>query len=135
MFRDAALGEGIAGDQFSNESLQAVTIPGDGFHQVIHHDFVIAFKLATQGIGQQFLRQGTGELSLARGDDGFQFPGRREEFPARKFTRSVNQPSGIVSITPAPNRVKILKTEPDGVKNLMAIGTNGIRAVQLGALT
>src|SRR5262245_36136879 len=52
LFRDPALCERITRDDFSNESLHAIAVLGDVFHQVIHHDFVIAFQLAAQGIGQ-----------------------------------------------------------------------------------
>jgi hypothetical protein len=43
---DSAESEGIAGDDFSNEGLHPVVVTSDCFHQVIHHNFVIAFQLA-----------------------------------------------------------------------------------------
>ena len=58
------MGEGIAGDDFGDERLHAVAILGDGFHQLIHHDFVIAFQLAAQGIGQQFSSQVARKVTL-----------------------------------------------------------------------
>ena len=69
LFLDSTVNEGIAGDDFGNESLHAIAVFGDGFHQAIHHDFVIAFKLAAQGIGQKFLRQRPGKIGRSRGDE------------------------------------------------------------------
>src|ERR1700677_2683754 len=46
LFLDPTMNEGIAGDNFGNESLHAVAVFGDGLHEAIHDDFVIAFKLA-----------------------------------------------------------------------------------------
>ena len=70
------MSERIAGHNFGDESLHTIAVLNDDFHQMIHHDFVVTFKLAAQGIGQQFLRQVTGEVIRPRGDDGFQFFGR-----------------------------------------------------------
>src|SRR6266550_3411511 len=70
LFLDPAMSERIAGHDFGDESLHTIAVLGDGFHQMIHHNFVVTFKLAAQGIGQQFLRQVTGKVATSRGDDG-----------------------------------------------------------------
>ena len=56
-------------------------------------------------------------------------------FPARKFARRINRLAIAVLLTPPPDGVEVLQTEPDRVKDLMAISADGIRAVQLGTLT
>ena len=104
-------------------------------HQVIHHDFVVAFQLAAQGIGQQFLRQVAGKIIGSSGDDGFQFFGARKTLSARQFARRINRLAIAVPVTPAPDGIEVLQTKPDRVEDLVAIGADGIRAVQLGALT
>ena len=43
--------EGVTGDDRSDECLHAVAILSDLLHQIIHHDFVIAFQPSAQGIG------------------------------------------------------------------------------------
>ena len=100
--------ERIAGHDFGDESLHTIAVLDDGFHQMIHHDFVVTFKLAAQGIGQQFLRQVAGKVTRSPGDDGFQFFGRNKMFSTRKFARGINRPSGIIMVAPPPNRIKIL---------------------------
>ena len=61
------MSERIAADNFGDESLHAITVFGDGFNQAIHHDFVVTFKLAAQGIGQQFFCQVTGKITCSSG--------------------------------------------------------------------
>jgi len=48
----------------------AVPIAGHLTHQVIHHDFIVAFQLAAQGVGQQFLYQIAGNVDVSSGDVG-----------------------------------------------------------------
>ena|ERR1043166_608348 len=43
---DPPIHERIAGHDFGDERLHAIAVPGDGFHQMIHHDFVVSFKFA-----------------------------------------------------------------------------------------
>ena len=50
--------EGVAGDDFGDECLHPIIVLGDGFHQVIHHDLVIAFRIYFAGI-LAMLRGGT----------------------------------------------------------------------------
>ena len=55
-FRDpwlmnAMIDEGIAGDDLADQGLHTIVVFGNGLHQVIHHDLVIAFELAAEGIG------------------------------------------------------------------------------------
>src|SRR5258708_4834943 len=57
LFLDPSMGERIAGHNFGDESLHTIAVPGDGCNQMVHHDFVVTFKLAAQGIRQQFLSQ------------------------------------------------------------------------------
>src|SRR4051812_45329708 len=66
---DTTLSERVARDDLGDQGLHMIAIFGDGFHQAIHHNFVIALELTTERIGQQFLRQVPGELGLLGGDD------------------------------------------------------------------
>src|SRR5712672_3283257 len=75
-FQDAMIDERIAGDDPGDERLHTVAILGDGLHEMIDHDFVVAFELPAKGVGQQFLREVPRELVLPRGDDDLQFLGR-----------------------------------------------------------
>ena len=65
------MGERIAGYDFGNEGLHTIAVLADVFQQMIHYDFVVTFKLAAQGIGQQFFRQVPGKLIRSGGEDGF----------------------------------------------------------------
>src|SRR5580765_5513936 len=98
LFLDSAMSERIAGHNFSNECLHTIAVPGDGFHQIIHHDFVVTFKLTAQRIGQQFLSHVAGKVALSPGDDGFQLFGRREAFSTGKFARGIYRPTGIILV-------------------------------------
>src|SRR5712671_4323736 len=102
------MSERIAGHNFGDESLHTIAVPGDSCNQMIHHDFVVTFKLPAQGIRQEFLSQVTGKVTLSRRDDGFQFFGRRKTLSTRKFARWVNRPSGIIVVAPSANGIKIL---------------------------
>ncbi len=53
---------------------------------------------------------------------------------AGKFARRIDRASGIVLITPAPDGIEVLQAEPDGVEDFVAVGANGVRAMQFGAL-
>ena len=128
------MSERIAGHNLGDESLHTIAVFGDGCNQLIHHDFVVTFKLAAQGIGQQFLRHVTGKVVRSRGDDGFQLFGRSEVFSTGKFARGINRPSGIILVAPPPDGVKILQAKADGIKDLVAIGASGILDVQFRAL-
>src|SRR6476646_11612907 len=110
------MSERIAGHDLGDKSLYTIAVPGDGFQQMIHHDFVVTFKLAAQGIGQQFLRHIAGKVTRPRGDDGFQLFGRSKSFSTRKFARSVNRPSRIILVAPPPDGIKILETKADWIK-------------------
>src|SRR5438045_2897924 len=46
LFLDPAMSERVAGHNFGDERLDTIAVLGDGFHQMIHHNFVVTFKLA-----------------------------------------------------------------------------------------
>src|SRR5262245_29244178 len=64
-FLNRTMDERIAGDDLGNERLHAVTILGDGLHEVIDDDFVVALELAAEGVGEEFLGEVPGEVVLA----------------------------------------------------------------------
>ena len=73
---NAAVQEGITGDDFGDERLHAVLIACEVSIEAIHNDLVVALELAAQRIGQKFLGEVPGKFILARGDDALQFLGR-----------------------------------------------------------
>src|SRR5204862_4783118 len=83
---DPALREGVARDDFRDETLHTVALFGDIFHQAIYHDFVVALELAAERVGQQFLRQVAAELGFFFSDNHFQFSRRRKTFSPRQLT-------------------------------------------------
>src|SRR5215207_6466841 len=93
--------ERIAGDDLGNERLYAVAITGDGVHEVIHHDLVVALERAAEGVGEQSFGEVPRQLVLTRGDNGFQLLWGSEALFTGQLTRGVDRPSCIVPITPA----------------------------------
>src|SRR3954453_1500550 len=63
LFLDSAMSERIAGHDFGDEWLHTIAVLGEGFHQMIHDDFVVTLELAAQGIGKQFLRHVAGQVA------------------------------------------------------------------------
>ena len=52
--------------------------------------------------------------------------GRREVFSAREFARGIDRASRIVLLAPAPDGIVVLKTEADGIEDLVAIRAGGL---------
>ena len=88
VFLNTTIHERVTRDDLRDGRLHAVAVFGDGFQKLIHDDFVRAFKLAAQGIGEEFLRQVTSEFRGPSGGAGLKFLGSREALPAGKFTAS-----------------------------------------------
>ena len=120
-FRDATMGEGIARDDLTDHRLETIAVLGDGFHEPINHDLVVALDLAAQGIGEQLFGEIAGEVVGASGDDGLQFLRRGEMLAAGEFACRVDRATGVVLVAPAADGVEILEAEPDRVEDAVAV--------------
>ncbi len=56
-------------------------------------------------------------------------------FAAGEFACGIDGASAFVFIPPASDGVEVLQAEADGVEDLVAVGTDGVGAVEFGALT
>ena len=51
-------------------SLHTIAVFGQRFHQAIHDNVIVTFKLAAQGVGQKFFGDVAGDIFGARGNHG-----------------------------------------------------------------
>ena len=114
---DTALREGVAGDDGGDKTLHAVAVFGDSFHQAVDHNFVVAFELATEGVGQKFHGQVAGQFLLPGGDDHLEFLGRRKAFSTGDLAGGVDRATRIVLVAPASDGIEILQAKSNRIED------------------
>ena len=98
----------ITGNHPIDERAHAVAIARDLTHYVTHHDFVIAFQLAAQGVGQQSLHQIAGNVAVSSGDDGFQIRWTRKTLCPWQFTSRIDGLAIAILVAPSPDGIELL---------------------------
>src|SRR5271170_5980352 len=74
------------------------------------------------------------EIILVRDHDVLEVPGAPEgDFP-RQLADRVDGHAGIIEVTPTPEWVEVLQSEPDRIDDAVAAGAGRIRTVRFGAL-
>ena len=68
------------------------------------------------------------------GEDGFQIRRARKSLTAGQFTGRIDGLTVGVAVPPASDGIELFETEPDGIENPMAVGADGIGAMEFGPL-
>src|SRR6185436_4883397 len=115
---DPAMRERIAGDDRDDQRLEAVAVLGRRDGEAVDDDFIVAFQLAGQRVGQQSAGEVAAEVVHAIGDDLLQLARAAEADAARQLARWIDRAAALVPVAPAADRVEVLEAEADGIEHL-----------------